>query len=303
MLAPSVLLFTIESSVTFAPPPRLIIASASLRSRESLARLHSENGRGGSSSNNPTVDESATEYEYNEADFADYVSDYSSDSSAAATTADDLDDDDDDDDDGSVLLAGYDDYSAIGGFDLTPFEKHAREVFLTYALQVRSSIDHESDDLATSANEDCEETRAENAAIRKTDLFGMLQALDIDASLEESEALFKYLDIDDDGTVTLDEVSVSLSPGEGLCDDMLENSTTSDLFLRPSIIDVCSSCRGTPRRSIPPSRRPSDFRISSRAAERSTNSTPPRSTTGCSGALWSAPSPRPIAGAPSRGGS
>ena len=226
LLAPSVLLFTIESSVAFAPPPRLsqnAIASASLRSRESLARLHSENGRGGSSSNNPTVYESATEYEYNEADFADYVSDYSSDAFAAA---DDDDDDDlgDDNDlgedgvgggDGSVLVAGYDDYSTIGGFDLTPFEKHAREVFLTYALQVRSSIDHESDDLATSANEDCEETRAENAAIRKTDLFGMLQALDIDASLEESEALFKYLDVDDDGTVTLDEVSVSFVPWRG----------------------------------------------------------------------------------------
>lgn len=222
LLAPSVLLFTIESSVTFAPPPRLRIASASLRSRESLARLHSENGRGGSSSNNPTVDESATEYEYNEADFADYVSDYSSDASAAAKDDDDdLDDEDDLDEDGvgggdgSVLVAGYDDYSTIGGFDLTPFEKHAREVFLTYALQVRSTIDHESDDLATSANEDCEETRAENAAIRKTDLFGMLQALDIDASLEESEALFKYLDVDDDGTVTLDEVSVSFVPWRG----------------------------------------------------------------------------------------
>jgi len=226
LLPPSVLLFTIESSVAFAPPPRLRIASASLRSRESLARLHSENGRGGSSSNNPTVDESATEYEYNEADFADYVSDYSSDASAAAADDDDLDDDDDDDDDdldedgvdggdGSVLLAGYDDYSTIGGFDLTPFEKHAREVFLTYALQVRSSIDIESDDLATSANQDCEETRAENAAIRKTDLFGMLQALDIDASLEESEALFKYLDVDDGGSVTLDEVSVSFVPRRG----------------------------------------------------------------------------------------
>jgi hypothetical protein len=231
-LAPSVVLFTIESSVAFAPPPRAshnLIASASSRSRESLARLNSESGRGGSSSNNPTVDkgermgmetdESATEYEYNEADFADYVSDYSSDAAAAADDDDnDLDDDDDDDDDldddgvgggdGSVLLAGYDDYSTIGGFDLTPFEKHAREVFMAYALQVRSAIDHESDDLATSANEDCEETRAENAAIMKKDLFEMLQALDIDASLEESEALFKYLDADDDGTVTLEEVSV-----------------------------------------------------------------------------------------------
>ena len=223
LLAPSILLFTIESSVAFAPPPRLshnVIALASLRSRESLARLHSESGRGGSSNNNPTVDtgkrkgmetdESATEYEYNEADFADYVSDYSSDASAADDDDDDLGEDGGGD--GSVLLAGYDDYSTIGGFDLTPFEKHAREVFLTYALQVRSSIDHESDDLATSANEDCEETRAENAAILKTDLFGMLQTLDIDASLEESEALFKYLDADDDGTVTLDEVSVSFFP-------------------------------------------------------------------------------------------
>jgi hypothetical protein len=222
LLAPSVLLCTIESSSAFVP------ASAS---RESLIRVHSESSNSSSSSrggrfNKSAVtstgggmmgiesDELAEEYEYNEADFANYVSDYSSDSAAA--------DDDDDDDldvdedgigggDGSILLSGYDDYSTIGGFDLTPFEKHAREVFLTYALQVQSAIDHDSDDLATSANEDCEETRVENAAILKKDLFGMLQALDIDASLEESEALFKYLDIDDDGRVTLDEVSVSPS--------------------------------------------------------------------------------------------
>jgi hypothetical protein len=163
-------------------------------------------------------DELAEEYEYNEADFANYVSDYSSDSSSADDDDEDYDDDldvDEDGVDGSILLSGYDDYSTIGGFDLTPFEKHAREVFMTYALQVQSTIDHDSDDLATSANEDCEETRVENAAILKTDLFGMLQALDIDASLEESEALFKYLDIDDDGRVTLEEVSASSVMGRG----------------------------------------------------------------------------------------
>jgi hypothetical protein len=161
------------------------------------------------------TDELATEYEYNEADFADYVSDYSSDAAATADDDDDLDDDDDDLDDGSILLSGYDDYSTIGGFDLTPFEKHAREVFLTYALQVQSTIDHDSDDLATPANEDCEATRVQNAAILKKDLFEMLQTLDIDASVEESEALFKYLDVDDDGRVTLEEVSVLLFWGVG----------------------------------------------------------------------------------------
>jgi hypothetical protein len=201
--------------------------------KESLVRIYSEssgsNTRGGGS-NKPAVatggggmigiesDELAEEYEYNEADFANYVSDYSSDSSSADDDDEDYDDDldvDEDGVDGSILLSGYDDYSTIGGFDLTPFEKHAREVFMTYALQVQSTIDHDSDDLATSANEDCEETRVENAAILKTDLFGMLQALDIDASLEESEALFKYLDIDDDGRVTLEEVSASSVMGRG----------------------------------------------------------------------------------------
>ena len=39
-------------------------------------------------------------------------------------------------------------------------------------------------------------------------LYSMLLALDIEATEEESKALFKYLDIDGGGSVTLDEVSL-----------------------------------------------------------------------------------------------
>ena len=148
------------------------------------------------------LDESS-EYEYNEADFADYSSDYSN--------ADfDIDTDEDGyyDDDGSndSILNGYEAYSDIGGFDLSPFEKHAREVFLLYAVQVQSTLDHDADNLAST--EVCENSQLDNAAILKKDLYSMLQNLDIDASPEESEALFKYLDVDDDGRVSLDEVSI-----------------------------------------------------------------------------------------------
>ncbi len=151
------------------------------------------------------VDESS-EYEYNDADFADYSSDYSGD----AFDSDDDDEDDDNNDSsvvGSLVLNGYDDvaYSEIGGFDLSPFEKHAREVFLLYAVRVQSTLEHEADNLALV--KESESTHLDNAAILKKDLYSMLQNLDVDATPEESEALFKYLDIDDDGRVSLDEVS------------------------------------------------------------------------------------------------
>ena len=134
----------------------------------------------------------SAEYEYNEADFADYTTDLS-----------------DVDEDGSDLLLDmeldldnldldeldlYPDYNDIGGFDLSPFEKHAREVFLTYAEQVQSTIDHDADDLSADGQKNVD-TVLENAAISKKDLYSMLLALDIEATEDESKALFKYLDI------------------------------------------------------------------------------------------------------------
>lgn len=143
----------------------------------------------------------ASEYEYNEADFADYASDYSDVDGGALEGDADID---------ASILDLYDDYEDIGGYDLTPFEKHAREVFLTYAEQVQSVVDHESGDLSSSVNDECEDTQLENAAILKKDLYSMLQALDIDATEDESKSLWKYLDVDGDGRITLDEVSYIL---------------------------------------------------------------------------------------------
>lgn len=160
----------------------------------------------------PTEQDAATiaamneeaEYDYNEADFAEYTSDYSD-----IDDDDEFDDDDEEDDlldaDPASLLELYDDYDDIGGFDMTPFEKHAREVFLTYAERVSSSIDHDSETLHSSAIEENEDNQLENSGIQKGDLYSMLQTLDIQATEEESEALFKYLDVDDSGIVTLDE--------------------------------------------------------------------------------------------------
>lgn len=156
------------------------------------------------------TDESS-DYVYNEAEFADYTSDYSDvdddDDSDDIDLDDFLDDNSDDDniDDAGILDLYSNDYTDIGGFDLSPFEKHAREVFLTYAKQIKSTLDLDSTDLDSSDNEDCVTTVLENAAILKGDLYSMLQALDVEASVEESEALFKYLDEDDDGHITLDE--------------------------------------------------------------------------------------------------
>jgi len=133
------------------------------------------------------VDEA--EYEYNEADFADYTSDYS-------TVNDDQEKD--------GFLEIYDDYENIGGFDLSPFEQHAREVFLTYAQQVSSTIDLDSDNLAAD-NDTCEDSKIANSGILQKDLYSMLQTLDIDATMEESVILHKYLDVDQSGLVTLDE--------------------------------------------------------------------------------------------------
>lgn len=142
------------------------------------------------------------EYDYNEADFADYTSDYSDIDESV-----DVDYDDDDEDlllDDASLIELYDDYDSIGGYDLTPFEKHAREVFLTYAEQVSSTIDHDSSNLNSDANKS-EDAQIDNSGIKKGDLYSMLQTLDIQATEEESEALFKYLDTDESGLVTLDE--------------------------------------------------------------------------------------------------
>ncbi|KAL7445247.1 hypothetical protein ACHAXM_011927 [Skeletonema potamos] len=143
------------------------------------------------------------EYDFNEADFADYTSDYSD-----IDSDEEIDDGEEDEDlldDPASLLELYDDYDSIGGYDLSPFEKHAREVFLTYAERVSSSIDLDSETLHSQANEQNEDTQLENSGIQKGDLYSMLQNLDIQATEEESEALFKYLDVDDSGIVTLDE--------------------------------------------------------------------------------------------------
>jgi nitroreductase len=126
------------------------------------------------------------EFEFNEEDFADYTSDYS----------------DIDDEDVAGLLDEYDDYEDIGGYDLSPFEKHAREVFMTYAQRVSSSIDTDSHNLSTDEEED--DTLA-NSGILQDDLYEMLGVLDIDATEEEAITLFKYLDEDGSGLVSLDE--------------------------------------------------------------------------------------------------
>ena len=143
------------------------------------------------------------EYGFNEADFADYSSDYSD-----IDGDEEFDDDEGDEDllgDPASLVELYDDYDSIGGYDLSPFEKHAREVFLAYSERVSSSIDHESETLHSNADEESEDTQLENNGIQKGDLYSMLQTLDVQATEEESEALFKYLDVDDSGIVTLDE--------------------------------------------------------------------------------------------------
>lgn len=147
------------------------------------------------------ADESA-DFEFNEADFADYSSDYS-----------EIDSDDDigieelDEDEVISILNDYDNYPDIGGFDLSPFEKHAREVFLTYSDQVQSTLDLDSEHPAASSakNEDCETTMLENSVIKRKGFVDLLETLDIEATAEESETLFKYLDVDEGGTVSLDE--------------------------------------------------------------------------------------------------
>ena len=142
-----------------------------------------------SESTKPSITETdeSSEYEYNEADFADYTPDYS-----------DVDDDllDIDFEELNALdeLELYPDYNDIGGYDISPFEKHAREVFLTYADVVKEG-----------SNSDEEEENEPSICMEK--LYSMLLALDIEATEDESKALFKYLDIDGGGSVTLDEVS------------------------------------------------------------------------------------------------
>jgi len=165
-LAVSILLSTLESSSTaaFIFLPHHNAARKLVRSN--VVHLYSEN--------------TAAEYVYDEAEFADYASDYS-------------DDDGDEahlgalpDDESAGITDLYEDYDSIGGFDLSPFEQHAREVFSTYAEQ------------------DCTDTDGE-VCIFGESLFLALQTLDIEATVEESRALFKYLDVDNDGRVTLEE--------------------------------------------------------------------------------------------------
>jgi nitroreductase len=141
----------------------------------------------------PKPSESASleeaEFEFNEEDFADYTSDYSI----------------SDGEEEMGILDDYDDYEDIGGYDLSPFEKHAREVFLTYAQRVSSSIDVNSENLSSPDNENCEESKLANSGILQKDLYEMLLVLDIDATEEEAGTLFKYLDEDGSGLVSLDE--------------------------------------------------------------------------------------------------
>eukprot|EP00581_Thalassiosira_minuscula_P013455 CAMPEP_0183718010 /NCGR_PEP_ID=MMETSP0737-20130205/11391_1 /TAXON_ID=385413 /ORGANISM="Thalassiosira miniscula, Strain CCMP1093" /LENGTH=423 /DNA_ID=CAMNT_0025947491 /DNA_START=68 /DNA_END=1339 /DNA_ORIENTATION=+ len=202
--AASILLCAVGSSVAFTiPQNHVVVVGRGAASASAVQPLHSE------SPIKPSVSmdkDESSEYEYNEDEFADYSSDYSDVNEAGE---DDVDKDAADldlvfdDEDGSILDL-YDDYSDIGGFDLSPFEKHAREVFLTYAERIQSTIDHDADNLLSEDHAD-ENAVIENAAILKKDLYSMLQTLDVAATEDESEALFKYLDADDSGYVSLDE--------------------------------------------------------------------------------------------------
>lgn len=194
-LAASILLCSAGSSTAFTLPQNNVAV------RTPTVRLHSSESSqtpASSSSSGITDGDEAVEYVYDEAEFADYSPDYSVDDDD-----DDAEGDDDIGDDASSLEL-YDDYDDIGGFDLSPFERHAREVFLAYAEQVQSTLDLDSHNLE-SADKDDVSNKLENAAIRKKELYEMLQELDVEASEDESEALFKYLDEDDDGGITLDE--------------------------------------------------------------------------------------------------
>lgn len=176
-------------STAFTLPPKINAAAAGAGAPAGAGAAGPRNsaGRLGMSAR-PTpgmdVDESS-EYQYDEAEFADYAPDYSGVDDGPLPGDPELDLLDIDD--------LYADYSDIGGYDLSPFERHAREVFLTYA---ESSADDEEGD----------ETAAGDSGIKREDLYGMLQTLDVEASEEESRALFKYLDVDDSGIVTLEEV-------------------------------------------------------------------------------------------------
>jgi hypothetical protein len=215
-----VFFINLSSVIAFTPQQynsgfNYAFASSSSMARSRKFLLHVERSGSNRSEKKATANlsqdelEKMMEYEYNEADFADYVSDYSA-------NDDDAFDDDEDDvfndnydtnnldirgdggikkggGDSSSILSGYDEssYTSIGGFDLSPFEKHAREVFLTYALQVQSTLDYADVGSQIIANElsNTQQQRIDNAAIMKKDLFDMLQSLDIDASVDESEAL------------------------------------------------------------------------------------------------------------------
>jgi hypothetical protein len=105
-LAASILLSTLESPSTaaFIFPPHHNVAR--ILARSTAVRLQSAR-----SDKPPAADEPAEEYVYDEAEFADYSSDYSD---VPALV----------DDEGAGIADLYEDYEDIGGFDLSPFEKH-----------------------------------------------------------------------------------------------------------------------------------------------------------------------------------
>ena len=188
ILSTSILICNLPSSIAFTSVPQncnYVAMTTSYAQQSQPLTILSER------SVKPSITETdeSSEYEYNEADFADYTSDYSD-----VDIDDDLMDIDFDELNALEELELYPDYNDIGGYDISPFEKHAREVFLTYA------------DVVKEGTKSDEEGNEPSICMEK--LYSMLLALDIEATEEESKALFKYLDIDGGGSVTLDEVSL-----------------------------------------------------------------------------------------------